>query len=206
MHVPPSRTAFVFDLAGVLLEWDPLPLYLDVINGERGRAQHFLSSVMGDAAQREISAGRAVDAVLAECSERTPEFSEAIYAWRSRWQEMLRGEIAGSVAVLGELRERGYPTFALGNWSREEFEWARPRFGFLDGFDDVLLSGDCGVLKPDAEIFRRAEACFSLQPSQTVFIDDRPANAEAAVALGWNGLVFEDPRQLYRVLMDYGYL
>ncbi len=110
------------------------------------------------------------------------------------------------MAALGELRERGYPTFALGNWSREEFGWACARFAFLEGFDDTLLSGDCGVLKPDADIFRLAQRRFALQPAHTVFIDDRRANAEAAVAQGWNGLVFEDPRQLYRVLMDYGLL
>jgi 2-haloacid dehalogenase len=119
---------------------------------------------------------------------------------------MLRGEIPGAVAVLEELRERGYRTFALGNWSREEFGWARPRFPFLDGFDDVLLSGDCGVLKPAAEIFRLASQQFGLRPEHTVFVDDRATNAEAAVALGWNGLVFEDPRQLYLVLMEYGFL
>jgi len=70
----------------------------------------------------------------------------------------------------------------------------------------VLLSGDCGVLKPDAQIFQRAQRQFDLRPQHTVFIDDRAANAQAAVAQGWNALVFEDPRQLYLVMMDYGYL
>jgi len=202
----PSRTDFVFDLAGVLLDWDPLPLYLEVFHGDRREAEKFLTTVMGDAPQREISAGRELEVVLRDCAASFPDYREAIYAWSSRWHEMLRGEIAGTVAVLEELRERGYRTFALGNWSREEFQWARPRCGFVDGFDDVLLSGDCGVLKPDPEIFRRAQKQFDLLPQRTVFIDDRAANAEAAVALGWNGLVFEDARQLYLVLMDYGYL
>ncbi|MDH3716006.1 MAG: hypothetical protein OET44_19405 [Gammaproteobacteria bacterium] len=103
--------------------------------------------------QREISAGRDIDAVLSDRAELLPRHREAAYAWRSRWQEMLRGETVGAVAVLEELRERGYRTFALGNWSREEFGWARPRFRFFDGFDDVLLSGDCGALKLAAEIF-----------------------------------------------------
>jgi len=202
----PSRTDFVFDLAGVLLDWDPLPLYLEVFDGDRREAEQFLTTVMGEAPQRAISAGRGIDAVLGDRAASFPQHREAVYAWRSRWHEMLRGEVAGAVAVLEELRERGYRTFALGNWSREEFHWMQPRCGFLDGFDDVLLSGDCGVLKPDPEIFLRAQKQFGLLPERTVFIDDRAANAEAAVALGWKGLVFEDARQLYLVLMDYGYL
>lgn len=200
------RTDFVFDLAGVLVEWDPLSVYLEMYGGDRDRAQEFLDNVLGESSQREISAGRDMEEVLAERAKAFPDEREAIYAWRGRWQEMLRGENAGAVAVLEELRERGYRTFALGNWSREEFQWARPRFDFLDDFDGVLLSGDCGVLKPDAAIFRRAQEQFGVQPTQTVFIDDDPVNAQAAVTQGWNGLVFENARRLYLVLMDYGYL
>ena len=70
----------------------------------------------------------------------------------------------------------------------------------------MLLSGDCGLLKPDERIYQLAETRFGLSPARTVFIDDREANALAAVARGWNALVFESPRQLYLTLMDYGYL
>jgi FMN phosphatase YigB (HAD superfamily) len=43
-------------------------------------------------------------------------------------------------------------------------------------------------------------------PEKTVFVDDRSENVDAALARGWNGIVFESPRQLYLTLMDYGIL
>ena len=96
------------------------------------------------------------------------------HAWE-RWDDMLEGPIVGTVSVLDELRERGYDTFLLGNWGREEFERARPGLTFLDGFRDVILSGDCGILKPDPGIFELAEEQFSLNPVQTV--NHRPAES-----------------------------
>lgn len=206
LHAPDTRTAFVFDLAGVLLQWEPLALYRDVFEGDEAAAQDFLARVMNESVQREISAGRPAAEVLREVAARHPAQRAAIEAWQTRWHEMLPGAIDGAVAVLGELRERGYRTFALGNWAREEFALAAARFDFLAGFDDVLLSGDCGMLKPDPGIFRLATQRFGLDPGRTVFIDDRADNAAAAVACGWNALIFEDPRRLYLVLMDYGLL
>jgi len=70
----------------------------------------------------------------------------------------------------------------------------------------VLLSDDCGLVKPETEIYAWAEQQFTLNPKKTVLIDDREENVLAAVNRGWNGIVFRDPRQLYRTLMDYGIL
>ncbi|MEM7206300.1 MAG: HAD family phosphatase [Pseudomonadota bacterium] len=197
---------FVFDLAGVLLNWNPEPFYRQHFCGDSDRFDHFFTHVFDDNAQTAISAGESVNRVIDRLVEAHPDYDSAIKAYREHWHDMLPGEIGGTVAAFGELRERGYPVFALGNWSREEFEWAQSRFAFLNTFDQVLLSGDCGYLKPDDRIFELAETRFGVDPASTVFIDDRPENVHAAIARGWNGIVFENPRQLYLVLMEYNIL
>ena len=141
--------------------------------------------------------------VLDALATQHPDYTDAIHAWRTHWREMVIGPIGGTVAALGEIRERGYKTYALGNWAREEFDWVVDEFDFLRQFDGVLLSGDCGLLKPDAGIYQRAEQQFALQPAHTIFIDDREGNVLTAIQRGWNGIVFENPRQLYLTLMEY---
>ena len=114
----------------------------------------------------------------------------------------LIGPIEGTVSVLQELKERGHHVYALGNWSIEEFADAKPHLLFLDYFDDILISGECGFSKPDSRFYELAEKRFQLVPEQTVFIDDLAENVHAAIERNWNGLIFEDPRQLYLTLMD----
>ena len=206
MKTPNTSKTFVFDLAGVLLDWDPLPLYQSVFSGDETAISHFMQNVMGEAPQAAISKGAPMQQVLDALAAEHPDYQQAIQAWINRWHEMLTGPIGGSVSALEELRERGYRTFALGNWSREEFNWIVDKYDFLEHFDDVLLSGDCGLVKPDPAIYALAEQQFSLEPTNTVFIDDRADNVQAAIQRGWNGLVFENPRHLYLTLMEYNFL
>lgn len=206
-HSAPRREiTLVFDVAGVLLEWDSSVVYDELLAGTGTSTREFLSTVIDSEAQNAMGAGRPMAEVLDECIQKHPRWEKEIRAWLERWDEMLIGEIGGTVSVIAELKERGYRVFLLGNWAREEFERARERFPFLDSVDDVLLSGDCGVLKPDPGIFELAESRFGLEAEKTIFVDDRKDNVMAAIGRNWNGIVFEDPRQLYLVLMDYGIL
>ena len=203
---PNREFTFVFDLAGVLVEWNTMAVY-DGLFRESGKDQsEFFSNILGDPFQNAISAGEPMVPLLDTLARNNPDWADEIHAWSARWDEMLVGSIDGSVSAVGELRERGYRIFILGNWSRDQFERARERFGFLAQFDGVLLSGDCGYLKPDPRIFELAERQFGLQPEKTVFIDDRTDNVQAAISRNWNGVVFENPRQLYLTLMEYRFL
>ena len=203
MQTPNTSKAFVFDVAGVLLDWRPEPYFEKYFADSNLDCSFFLSEVMSSEAQNRISRGDDIDSVLGDLVVAHPDYASAINLWKRDWHQLLPGAIEGTVSVVAELLERDYPVYALGNWNRQEFEWARQRFGFLNSFTDVLLSGDCGILKPDVEIFERAVAQFSIVPQNGVFIDDRADNVQAAIGLGFNGLVFESPRHLYLTLMDY---
>ena len=108
--------------------------------------------------------------------------------------------------MLRDLHRRGTPLYALTNWSAETFPVARSRFEFLELFDGILVSGEERVAKPDPAVFALLVDRFGLQPSSTVFVDDRQVNVDAAERAGLRGLLFTDPATLCRDLSRLGLL
>ena len=84
--------------------------------------------------------------------------------------------------LVRDLKAAGYKLYVLSNMSRE----------FVYGlFDGEVVSCEEGVVKPEPEIYRRLLGRYGLDPAQTLFIDDRPANIAAAAALGIRGQLFD---------------
>ena len=123
-----------------------------------------------------------------------------------RWSEMLAGEIAGTVDVLAELRSTDVRLVGLSNWSAEMFPIARERFDFLAWFEGIVISGEVGVNKPDRRIFDHLVEQFDIEPERTVFIDDSPANIDAARGLGFRVIQFTDAPALRLELVRLGLL
>jgi 2-haloacid dehalogenase len=197
--------AVVFDLGGVLIDWDPRYLYRKLLADEAA-VEEFLASVCTPEWNAEQDRGRPFAEGVAELVERHPVHAAAIAAYHERWPEMLGGDIPGTVELLAELRAAGVPLFALTNWSAETFVFARERFEFLGWFDGVVVSGEERLVKPDPRLFRRLLDRFGLAPEATVFVDDSPANVTAARRLGMDAVRFTDPEGLRRDLIGRGLL
>jgi 2-haloacid dehalogenase len=191
--------AVVFDLGGVLIDWDPRYLYRKLLADEAA-VEEFLATVCTPEWNAEQDRGRPFAEGVAELVERHPAHAAAIAAYAERWEEMLGGDIPGTVELLAELRAAGTPLFALTNWSAETFAIARERFEFLSWFDGVLVSGEERLIKPDPAFFRLLLERFGLAPEATFYVDDSEANVAAARALGLDAVRFTDPRQLRRDL------
>jgi 2-haloacid dehalogenase len=194
-----GNRAVLFDLGGVLIDWDPRYVYRPLF-ADDAAMEHFLAQVCHAQWNKRIDAGRPFAEAILERQREVPEFAEYIGFWFSRWQGMLKGEIPGTVAILRELKDLGLPLYALSNWSAETFPRARERFGFLAWFDCIVVSGEAGVAKPDREIFELAISRCGLAPAETVFIDDVPANIETAQALGFDAVLFTGAEALRRAL------
>jgi len=200
-----SSTTVVFDLGGVLIEWDPRHLYRKLFDVP-DEMESFLAEVTTAEWNAQQDAGRpwaeAVETLIAE----HPERHELIEAFHVRWPEMLAGEIPGTADVLSELRDTGIRLVALSNWSAEMFPVARERFDFLSWFEGIVISGEVGVNKPDPRIFAHLVERFEIEPAATLFIDDSPANIDAARALGFRAIQFTDAAELRRELVRLGLL
>jgi 2-haloacid dehalogenase len=201
-----THTAVVFDLGGVLIDWNPRYLYRKRFAGDEAAMEHFLTHVCSPAWNIRQDAGR----TFAEASEvlcrSHPQLREHIEAWLPGFDDMMSGAIQGTVDILAELRARGTPIYALTNWSAETFPCALKRFEFLGWFADIVVSGKLALIKPDRAIFQHLLTKHGLLPEQTIFIDDAPHNVAGAAAAGLHGLHFTSPEALRRDLVALGVL
>ena len=194
--VAPIRPTTVdFDLGGVLIEWDPRHLYRELFD-DPDEMESFLAEVTTAEWNAHQDAGRPwADGVELLVTEH-PQQRELIEAFHRRWPEMLAGAIPGTVDVLADLRAAGVRLVALSNWSAEMFPVARERFDFLGWFEGIVISGEIGVNKPDRRIFDHLVEQFDIEPEASIFIDDSPANIDAARGLGFRVIQFTDATAL----------
>jgi 2-haloacid dehalogenase len=205
-QVEAAVEAVVFDLGGVLIDWNPRYLYRQLFDGDDEAMEAFLSEITTQEWNARQDGGRTWAEAVAELVERHPEQRDLIAAYRERWEEMLAGPIEGTVDVLRELREAGVPVYALTNWSAETFPIARQRFEFLGWFEGVVVSGEIRLVKPDPQIFHHLLERFGLDATTTLFIDDHEPNIRAAQELGMQAIRFHDPGQLRADLAEMGLL
>ncbi|MEQ8815480.1 MAG: HAD family phosphatase [Thalassobaculum sp.] len=187
--------AVVFDVGQVLIEWDPRHLYRRVFTHadatpDEARVAWFLTEVCHPAWNVEQDRGRSIADAEAEALARHPEMGPAIRSFYGRFQTMIPGPIPGTVAVLEALKAAGFPVHGLTNFGAETFPPTRARFGFLNAFDTVVVSGEEGVVKPDPRIYEILIERASLTPARTAFVDDSAANIEAAEKLGFQAHLF----------------
>jgi 2-haloacid dehalogenase len=201
-----QRSVAIFDLGGVLIDWNPRHLYRKLFDGDEAAMEHFLATVCTTEWNQRQDAGRSFADATRELLPRHADKIELIEAWRQRFDEMIPGAIDGSVELLAELKQRAVPIYAVTNWSAETFPPQRKRFEFLSWFDGIVVSGFEGVIKPDPRIFRILCERYGVSPVSAVFVDDVAPNAAAASVLGIHGIHFESPQQLRRKLVLLGLL
>jgi 2-haloacid dehalogenase len=186
----------LFDLGGVLIDWNPRYLYRPLFGGDDAAMEDFLARVCPPEWNLEMDAGRPFAEAVAERQRLFPEHAERIALWHTGWPQMLRDQIPETVELLAALRGRGHRLLALTNWSAETFPIARQRFAFLGWFEDIVVSGEVKLAKPDRRIFELAIRRAGLDPARTLYIDDSASNVEAAKALGFRTHHFESPAGL----------
>jgi 2-haloacid dehalogenase len=193
-------TALIFDVGGVLIDWNPRHLYSKVFGGDEAAMEWFLAAVCTHRWNARQDEGRPFSEAVAELSAQFPEYSEQIAAYHLRWEEMVPAAIGGTVHLVQELKRAGVPLYALTNFSAEKFPLVRRRFDVFDLFDGIVVSGEIGIIKPDPAIYRFLLDAYALEASACIFIDDAPANVDAARSIGMRGILFQSPAQLRREL------
>lgn len=195
----------VFDLGGVLIDWNPRYLYRKLFKQE-AEMEDFLANVGTAQWNLQQDAGRSFAEACAALKLAHPDKACKIDAWFERFDEMMAGPIAGTVDILAELREREVPIYALSNWSMETFPVAQRRFEFLQWFRAIFLSAEVRMVKPDPQIFQQFCETFALRPEQIIYIDDLQHNVKAARTLGMHAIHFRDSPALRQELVQLGLL
>ena len=104
--------------------------------------------------------------------------------------------IESTVALLGELRGRGYTLYGLSNMSEPLFAHLQSRHDFFGLFDGIVVSAAVKLVKPDPAIYEHLRDRFEIDFAESVFIDDLPRNIESARRLGLAAIQFRSPEQV----------
>jgi len=195
----------VFDVGGVLIDWDPRHLYRKIID-DSAEMERFLAEVCTPAWNEQADAGRPVAEITAELCRAHPAKRSLIESYYARFPEMMKGALDDTVVLLERLHAHRVPLYVLSNFSAETFPLAQERFAFFQHFAGLVISGAEGVKKPDLRIFELLTGRYGLTPARTLFIDDKRENAQAARDAGWQALHFTSAETLANDLHALGLL
>lgn len=192
----------IFDLGGVLIDWDPRYVYRQIFETEK-EMDWFLENITTYEWNVQQDAGRTLSDATNELLVKHPKWASEIQAYYGRWEEMLGGPIDETVTLLQQLIDlKKYRILALTNWSHETFPVAIDRYGyFLNLFEGILVSGVEKMKKPDKEIYDLMLSRYDLVAQESVFIDDSEKNIIGAKVCGIHGIVCKNPQQVKEDLM-----
>lgn len=196
--------AIIFDLGGVLIDWNPRYVYRQIFKTEK-EVEWFLENITTLEWNENQDAGYPLHKATEELIAKHPEWEPEIKAYYGRWLEMLGEAIHETVEIFRQLKESGkYKLYALTNWSAETFPHALERFEFFKWFDGVVVSGEEKMRKPFVEFYKVILNRYHLDASKTLFIDDSLRNVTAAGAVGLKTVHFQSPNQLKKELKNLG--
>lgn len=196
-------TTIVFDLGGVLVDWNPDYVYKTIFQDEQ-KMRWFFDNICTPDWNEEQDAGRSLKEATEMLVTQFPEHEANIRAYYDRWEEMLGGPISGTVEILRKLKyETPSKLYALTNWSHETFPVALQKYDFLHWFDGRLVSGEEKTRKPFPEIYELLVKRFNIDPEKAIYIDDNPRNLPPAEQIGFRPIHFRSPQQLQEELNKY---
>ncbi len=187
--------AVIFDVGGVLLRTEdraPRQQWEARLGLAPGGAEALVfNSDMGQKAQRgEISEPELwqwIGTHLNLSSQETAAFRTGF--WAGDEMDM------ALVAFIRQLKNN-YQTAIISNYASNLRPELTHQFNIADAFDDIIISCEEGITKPDPEIFHRALARLDRKPEEAVFIDDFLHNVQAAQAVGMSAIHFRPSMDL----------
>lgn len=195
----------VFDMGNVIIRFQP-SMFMDragIADPEDRRLimnELFLSVEWAQMDAGTLTEETAEPLILSRIPDRLKDqVRDLLYNW-SRPGDT----VPGMESLVRRLKAEGYGIFLLSNASKAQHRYW-PLIPVSSLFDGKLVSCDVGIVKPNPGIYKLFTDSFSLVPEECLFIDDATANAAAAIACGWQGIVFHgDTPELERKLLEKG--
>ena len=188
--------SIVFDLGGVIFDWNPYYLFRHFFAEDKRAVELFLEETRFSEWNSRLDIGYPFKQMVEELSCEFPQYAAQLRAYDERWLETMGGAIEPTVSVLQELHAHGRPLYALSNWSLEKFPLVKKQYDFMDCFEQIVISGEEKVGKPDERMFKVFLERTRLTADQCLFIDDSAANIRVAGKLGFDTILFLDADHL----------
>ena len=198
--------AIVFDYGNVLLEWNPRYVYQRYFPDDPQGMEEFLKEIDFMEWNAQQDKGRSFAEGVAALSKQFPHHAHLIQAYHDHWIDSVGEAYWETVDLIHQLKEKGYPIYGLSNWSAETFPYAREKYNFFELFDDMVISGAVGFVKPEPEIFHILLGKIGRPAEECLFIDDSLPNIQQANTMGFRTIQFVSPPQLKDKLVELGLL
>ena len=193
---------FLFDLGNVFFDWNPERILKPIFNDDE-RMNFFINNISFPLLDTRCDAGITIEVAVNDAIKKFPEFEKEIKLYYPNHGNMVGGFFQKTVDVFYKIKELNYPCFVLSNWSAETYEGMEETYPFLKDFDGKIISGRDFLIKPDPAIYELAISRFDLIPQETLFIDDRLDNIEAAQKLNFQTIHLTDPSLIQELIDPY---
>ena len=201
-----SIQAIIFDFGNVLINWDPHNVFNKYFLNDRQAIDNFLTEINFKDWNLSQDKGVPFAKGVMQLSAKFPQYAHLIRAYDENWEESITGLIPETVEILHRLKMAGYKLYGLTNWSAEKFTLIKEKYEAFNLFEDIVVSGEVSLVKPDPLIFRLLLQKIHRQPDECLMIDDSLENIEAAQRMGFVIHHFTSPARLEDYLQKSGIL
>ena len=193
---------FLFDLGNVFFDWNPERILKPIFNNDE-RMNFFINNISFPLLDTRCDAGIKIEVAVNDAIKKFPDFEKEIKLYYPNHGNMVGGFFQKTVDIFYKVKELNYPCYILSNWSAETYEGMEDQYPFLKEFDGKIISGRDFLIKPDPAIYELAISRFDLIPEETLFIDDRLDNIEAAQKLKFQTIHLTDPSLIQELIEPY---
>ncbi|OPZ77842.1 MAG: Phosphorylated carbohydrates phosphatase [Alphaproteobacteria bacterium ADurb.Bin438] len=185
----------IFDLCGVLIDWNPRYLYRKILKDEKD-IDFFLNHILTKDFENRCNMGEEPRKVILDLIKIHPEYKEAITAYDTRWQEMIGGKNSETYEILNELKGMSYKIYGLTNFPLCKFKEMDKQYTYAIPYENNLISANLKVCKPDPMIYKMMIRRFNINPRESLFIDNTLSHVDAAIKEGIRGIHYTNPEKL----------
>jgi 2-haloacid dehalogenase len=193
---------FLFDLGNVFFDWNPERV-LKPMFADDERMNFFINNISFPLLDTRCDAGITIEVAVNDAIKKFPDFEKEIKLYYPNHGNMVGGFFQKTVDIFYKVKELNYPCYILSNWSAETYEGMEDQYPFLKEFDGKIISGRDFLIKPDPAIYELAISRFDLIPEETLFIDDRLDNIQAAQNLNFQTIHLTDPSLIQELIEAY---
>jgi len=193
---------FLFDLGNVFFDWNPERVLKPIFNDDE-RMNFFIKNISFPLLDTRCDAGITIEVAVNDAVKKFPDFEKEIKLYYPNHGNMVGGFFQKTVDIFYKIKNLNYPCYVLSNWSAETYEGMEETYPFLKDFDGKIISGRDFLIKPDPAIYELAISRFDLVPQETLFIDDRLDNIQAAQNLNFQTIHLTDPSLIQELIEPY---
>tara|TARA_B100001287_G_scaffold265863_1_gene259217 strand:+ start:6606 stop:7208 length:603 start_codon:yes stop_codon:yes gene_type:complete len=193
---------FLFDLGNVFFDWNPVRILKPIFNDDE-RMNFFINNISFPLLDTRCDAGITIEVAVNDAVKKFPDFEKEIKLYYPNHRNMVGGFFQKTVDIFHKVKELNYPCYILSNWSAETYEGMEDQYPFLKEFDGKIISGRDFLIKPNPAIYELAISRFDLIPEDTLFIDDRLDNIEAAQKLNFQTIHLINPSLIQKLIEPY---